>query len=518
VKAAVYDRFWHSMGGGERHAGMIAAVLRDDGVEVDLIGHCGVGTAELAAHLGLDLSGVRMRTVPDRGEDALVRLSAEYDLFVNATYMSRLAPVSRHAAYLCFFPTPFDHDLSGWRRRAIRLLGPRLRAVRGQLDFGWGTGWYPPEGGRLRQWEWTNGDGVLTLEPGPDRELRVELGRPGAADPVKLRVEETMTGVVLAEPLVLPGFQRQVIEVPASVDGHQLRFRSDTFVPGPADLRELGVAVSRLRVTGRRSGTRSVLAMRFPWLLRDPHDLAFLAAYDTVLANSDYTRGWVGRLWHTDADVLHPPIQVDRMRPAAAREKAILAVGRFFAPGLGHAKRQLEMVRFFGELVRSGRLAGWSMHVVGGCEDSQRPYLAKVAAAASGLPVRLHPNAPRATVVALMSNASIFWSATGYGEDETRAPWASEHFGMTTAEAMAGGCVPVVIDRAGQREIVRHGVDGFRWSTAHELFARTVQLAGDEQLRERLSAKAVQRAQRYSDQAFAAHWRDIVSRRRLLEV
>jgi hypothetical protein len=153
--------------------------LRDDGVEVDLIGHCGVGTAELAAHLGLDLSGVRMRTVPDRGEDALVRLSAEYDLFVNATYMSRLAPVSRHAVYLCFFPTPFDHDLSGWRRRAIRLLGPRLREVRGQLDFGWGTGWYPPEGGRPRQWEWANGDGVLTLEPGPDRELRVELGRPG---------------------------------------------------------------------------------------------------------------------------------------------------------------------------------------------------------------------------------------------------------------------------------------------------------------------------------------------------
>jgi glycosyltransferase involved in cell wall biosynthesis len=91
-------------------------------------------------------------------------------------------------------------------------------------------------------------------------------------------------------------------------------------------------------------------------------------------------------------------------------------------------------------------------------------------------------------VAALMSNAAVFWSATGYGED-ARAPWASEHFGMTTAEAMAGGCVPVVIDRAGQRETVRDGVDGFRWSTPEELFARTVQLAGDEPLRERLCAK-----------------------------
>ncbi len=68
-----------------------------------------------------------------------------------------------------------------------------------------------------------------------------------------------------------------------------------------------------------------------------------------------------------------------------------------------------------------------------------------------------------------MSTASIFWSATGLGEDEERAPWAQEHFGMTTAEAMAGGCVPVVIDRAGQREIVREGVNGFRWSTPAEL-------------------------------------------------
>jgi len=36
---------------------------------------------------------------------------------------------------------------------------------------------------------------------------------------------------------------------------------------------------------------------------------------------------------------------------------------------------------------------------------------------------------------------SIFWSATGYGEDEEKKPWSHEHFGMTTAEAMVGGCV-----------------------------------------------------------------------------
>jgi glycosyltransferase involved in cell wall biosynthesis len=127
------------------------------------------------------------------------------------------------------------------------------------------------------------------------------------------------------------------------------------------------------------------------------------------------------------------------------------------------------------------------MHVVGGCEESQRPYLAQVEAAAAGLPVTVVPNAPRAVVDDLLSTASVFWSATGYGEDEQKNPWASEHFGMTTVEAMAGGCVPVVIDRAGQKEIVREGVDGYRWSTPEQLLERTAQLAGDEALRGRLA-------------------------------
>jgi glycosyltransferase involved in cell wall biosynthesis len=204
------------------------------------------------------------------------------------------------------------------------------------------------------------------------------------------------------------------------------------------------------------------------------------------------------------------------VHPQSQRDKVVLSVGRFFAPGLGHAKRQLEMVQMFGRLHRSGTLPGWSMTVLGGCEPFQRPYLETVRAAAEGLPVRIVPNAPRPLVEQAMSSASIFWSATGYGEDEERAPWAHEHFGMTTAEAMAGGCVPVVIDKAGQREIVRDGEHGFRWSTPEQLADRTVQLAGDPDLRARMSAASVQRAQEYSDEAFARRWREVVDAHDLL--
>jgi glycosyltransferase involved in cell wall biosynthesis len=76
---------------------------------------------------------------------------------------------------------------------------------------------------------------------------------------------------------------------------------------------------------------------------------------------------------------------------------------------------------------------------------------------------------------------------------------------------MAAGCVPVVIDKAGQREIVRHGTDGYRWTTLAELEALTRMVAGDEALRARLAASAVERAGTFSEEAFAARWREIAA-------
>jgi glycosyltransferase involved in cell wall biosynthesis len=523
VRAAVYNRFWHSRGGGERHAGMVAEVLARPVAEggcgleqVELLGHTEQDLDDLGAHLGLDLSRCTYRLLPDRGDAALAEVSEDYDFWLTASYMSRLAPRARHAAYLCWFPTPFDHDLAPWRKTLVRLVGP---ALRGDRAVTFGSGWYPPEGGRRRRWVWTSGDGVLAVPPGRNRRLKADLGRPGAPGPTTLRLEDT-AGRVLHSLPVEPRFRRHTLALGSSARGSEVRFRSEAFSPAsaegqPADVRELGVALSRAWLRTDQASLQAWASARFPWLARDPKDLAFLDAYDTVLANSQYTRGWIRRLWSRESDVLFPPIDTERLEPQVRRAPIVLTVGRFFAPGLGHAKRQLEMVRWFGDLVADGRLPGWTLHVVGGCEDSQLPYLEQVRQAAAGLPVELHPNASRAEVADLLSRASIFWSATGYDESE-KAPWAAEHFGMTTVEAMAGGCVPVVIDRAGQKEIVRPDVDGFRWTTPAELLDATVRVGSEEELRARLAASSQARAQAFSDAAFAERWVEIAGRRALL--
>jgi glycosyltransferase involved in cell wall biosynthesis len=509
LKVAVYNRFLQSMGGGERHSSMLAQVLADEGHEVDLVGHEDVGKEILADHLGLNLGKVHLRIVPDRGEPQVARLSAEYELFVNASYMSRVKAQAPRNLYLCYFPTPFDHDLAGWQRRLVRLLGPQVRQARpGVVE--WGLGWFPPEGGRRRTWVWTSGRAGIQLAGGQAKRVVFDLGRPGGPGPAEVVVSHE-GGIELARLEASPaGFRRHELALPPSDRDRTIEFASDTFVPGVGDDRTLGVAVSRLRMADAAWEPRRWAGERFPWLLRDPTDLDFLGHYERVLANSQYTRGWIRRLWGVDSDVLFPPVRTRDLHPGAKAGR-ILSVGRFIAPGSGHSKKQLEQVQAFGQMLRGGGLDGWELHLVGGCEPAHRPYLAQVERAAEGLPVAIHANAPRALVEELLATSSIFWAATGLGEDEEAAPWVFEHFGITTVEAMAAGCVPVVIDKAGQREIVRHGTDGYRWATLAELEALTRTVAGDQQLSDRLAASAVERAATFSEEAFAARWREIAA-------
>ena len=67
---------------------------------------------------------------------------------------------------------------------------------------------------------------------------------------------------------------------------------------------------------------------------------------------------------------------------------------------------------------------------------------------------------------------------------------------------MANGAVPVAINAGGQPEVVTEGVDGFLWSTLEELKARTLDLARDPELRQRLGSRARESSRRFSRASF----------------
>lgn len=223
-------------------------------------------------------------------------------------------------------------------------------------------------------------------------------------------------------------------------------------------------------------------------------------SYRSTVAISEFARAWTRTRWATDSDVVYPPVDVD-FAPAA-KEPLIVSVGRFVTRG--HHKKQLEMMTTFCGFTEA-HARGWRYACIGGLNDKpeNHDYFARVTHAAAACPsASVHANPDRAALRAIYSRASIFWHATGFDDQTDTRPELAEHFGMSTAEAMAAGCVPVVVNKGGQTEIVQHGETGFLWNTLDELRHYTRLLIEDDGLRRKMSCAARERAQRFSRARF----------------
>ncbi|AZZ40503.1 group 1 glycosyl transferase [Acidipropionibacterium jensenii] len=228
----------------------------------------------------------------------------------------------------------------------------------------------------------------------------------------------------------------------------------------------------------------------------------FLNSYDTVCANSQFTAHHIRRRWGVEPVVV-PPACPDVQVDGIAKEKLIIAVGRIepVVPGVPN-KRLDVLIDTFAAMTDLHR-RGWRLVIAGSCRPESHDVFAGLERRAEGAPIQILPNRPYSELKRLYSSASIYWHAQGYGEDATARPETQEHFGITTVEAMSAGCIPVVIDTAGPRE-VSEGVDGAAlWRTPDELVARTAAIAAlDETQRAAIAERCRARAHSYDEQHF----------------
>ncbi len=249
----------------------------------------------------------------------------------------------------------------------------------------------------------------------------------------------------------------------------------------------------------------SYYIVSFPYQLDDRPDEAnnFLASYSKYLANSNYTATWIKRWWGVDAEVLYPSIP-DPIHISENKQKLILSVGRFFK--FGHNKKQLEMVRAFKKLLDKQALdSEWRLVLAGHVHYDQIEYLTMVKTEAIGYPVEFYIDISLHDLRHLYAKSAIYWHATGLNEDMIKHPELCEHFGISTVEAMSYGCVPVVINAGGQREIVEHGINGFVFKSERELIAYTRYCANlflkNREKYEDLSNSAIKRSYRFGRKA-----------------
>ena len=228
-------------------------------------------------------------------------------------------------------------------------------------------------------------------------------------------------------------------------------------------------------------------------------------SYDLKTAISAFSSEWAQRHWGINCDVVFPPVNTAFAR--VEKEKLILSVGRFALEKDGHRKNQEQMLEVYRQL-NADRSLGWKYFCVGGLgrTPEHTAYFERLSSIASAGGARLVANIARNELTNLYERASIFWHAAGYGEDQNVRPIFVEHFGISTVEAMAAGCVPVVINKGGQPEIVEHGVSGFLWETLDELRDHTARLIRDDELRACMSEAARARAQRFSRETFVTNF------------
>jgi glycosyltransferase involved in cell wall biosynthesis len=116
----------------------------------------------------------------------------------------------------------------------------------------------------------------------------------------------------------------------------------------------------------------------------------------------------------------------------------------------------------------------------------------------------LHHNLPKSEVLAWYQRASLYWHAAGFEVAEASNPEKVEHFGISTAEAMAMGCVPIVVGKGGQLEVVGSELKALTWQTVDECVATTAKLIASPTQYRHWQTVAVEQVRQFGPTSFAA--------------
>ncbi len=526
LKVGIYNRWLHTMGGGERYTLTAAQGLAEEN-QVELITHRPTSLQTLEAKLNVNLQGISLRCVPDLPFHRLGDYTEEYDLFINASFMSFVPSRAKKSVLFVYFPFPVDKSPWGLFKRNVGLW------LRHQLivpEFGEGFYGLQQVGGGW--YRWTAEKALVHLpvvHRGSPMRVRLMVGsfRPQDHPPVAVRA--SAAGRLLAQTELSStdgNYLPLEVTIPSEAtegDKTTLAIEADTFNPqgGPGfeeDYRDLGIAVAKVKVMGAR---HQIYDLVFERMIKeaglrlhgipDNLSLRYVDSYDLITPISQYVQKWLEIYWGKRGEILYPPVDVESYDPTREKKNIILNVGRFFSGS--HNKKHIVMIEAFKRLCRKG-LKGWELHMAGGVAPGKvhAEYLERVRRRAEGYPIYLHTDAPYDELKRLYEEATIYWHASGYGENENRNPIRFEHFGITTVEAMAAGCVPVVIAKAGQLETVEQGRSGFLWNSLSELESYTLQVINNLTLRTSLQQGAIIRARAFDQDNFKRRLLELIAR------
>ncbi|GIK83853.1 MAG: hypothetical protein BroJett025_04750 [Patescibacteria group bacterium] len=506
-KAAVYDRWLSTLGGGEQVAFAYAQALFEVGYSVDLVTFKKVDVQQAEKKMGLSLKNINIRYLHESMTDNLSAVSEEYDIFINTSHLEYFPNRSKQGYLSVFFPAMLHLSVFEYLKRALFIPSFRKLFI------------YPSRyenfkfdqhiGRKIYKWL-SHKSSIVFKDSIFDFKIALffKYFTFSVIDQIKFFLDNKE---------IRPSnkvFYEKKNTVIFNFKGLDTKNKKFTIVL-PENEYSDEVALVSLTIPNIRYMLYNIFKSLFPvWEMRlhggpGVTKRSDLSSYNKIITISKFCQKWIYRYWGIKSEVLYPPVNVKNFHSAKTKRNIILHVGRFFITG--HSKKQLELVKIFKQIVSKHGINGWELHFVGSVENGEthEKYFNKVKNEAKDFPVFFHQDISFNELKELFAESKIYWHATGLDENEDKNPVALEHFGITTVEAMASGCVPVVINMGGQKEIVTNE-SGFRWNTRNELIEYTIKLIQNDDTMVKMKLAAINRSRFFSKENFKEKFIQII--------
>jgi glycosyltransferase involved in cell wall biosynthesis len=232
-----------------------------------------------------------------------------------------------------------------------------------------------------------------------------------------------------------------------------------------------------------------------------------LKTYKSVICNSQFTKKIIDQTYGINSIVIYPPVDVDQFIPLN-KEKLIISVARF-SKSL-HSKKQEILIEAFKKLYEEG-ITDWKLVLTGGMDSNSKDIVEILKQQAERYPINIIPNIKFNELKSLYGKASIYWHGTGFNIDLEKEPEKAEHFGITVVEAMSAGCIPIVVNNGGPKEIIEPGISGEVYETIEELINKTRKIMNSENKRKEMSQNAIKRSKQFSKEKFCGEIKEVIS-------
>lgn len=462
MKVVIYDKWLHSLGGGEVVACNIARILKDEGHEVLFISGKVVAVDVIYNQLKIDLKDIEFATVWN-DEIVLKKLTKNKDLFINISFLDYSIGFAKKNIYYVNFPTKIYNNFTGMlnSRLVIPLLSRLIKPVEFLSKIEAPVVLARKPAYLLKS---NNKFALSNLTPDRPQEASFKIHLSNFYKSFLENFKVLFDNAQVIDKVIRISHQDNAIEftikfIPQSLTAYlNLNFQK---LSGYHSMQEEKVYLfypkiylSKLHNPLLDNFMQRVINRFRAGIFINASER--LNTYQEVITYSYFGWKWIKKYWRRDAKVIAPPVDLLFKKNRVGRFKKnnwICSVGRFFT--LGHGKKQEILIEAFKKLCDKNKKK-WELHLVGGLGDepSSIEFFQYLKNKSKGYPVFFHVNVSRQEVEKVYLQSKIYWHATGFGEDENYQPIRFEHFGISPIEALSAKCIPLLFNGGGLREVI----------------------------------------------------------------